>query len=96
MIAMLLAAQLTAALTHSLPTEAASPPAAASSLAQPNALPGLIRRLPAPGNCLRAGRVEVSFATPAAVYRKGDRPARRYLKWADYPDARSCLVEARR
>jgi len=40
------------------------------------------------------GRTEVSLATPTALYRKGDRPAKGLKNWADYPDGALCAVEA--
>jgi hypothetical protein len=93
MIAMLLAAQLSAA----LPRDAAldqSPsfnsPAVRSAF---GGRAGIITRLPALATCPGAGRMEASLSQPAALYRRGDRPARMYLKWADYPDGRMCMVE---
>jgi hypothetical protein len=88
MIAMLLAAQIsTAALPQGVPLEAVPPPKGVIATAG-----RLIRALPAK-NCPGAGRMETSFAKPTALYRFGDRPAKPLLRWADYPDARSCLVE---
>ncbi len=66
----------------------APPPARASEL---------IRALPAKGACPGApGRMEVSAAQPAALYRKGDRPAHGLKDWVDYPNGQLCLVEAGR
>ncbi len=42
------------------------------------------------------GRTEVSVAQPAALYRKGDRPAKGLRRWVDYPDGQLCQVEAAR
>jgi hypothetical protein len=89
MIAMLLAAQIaSAALPQGARLEAVPPP---RGYIAPVA--GLIRGLPAK-NCPGAGRMEVSFGKPIALYRSGDRPAKRLLRWADYPDPRMCAVEA--
>jgi hypothetical protein len=88
MIAMLLAAQIgAAALPQGLPLEAVPLPRGYVAPAT-----GILRVLPAK-NCPAAGRLEASFAKPAALYRYGDRPAKRLLNWADYPDPRACAVE---
>ena len=87
MIAMLLAAQITAAaLPQGVPLETIPPP---RGYFMP--LPGLIRALPAK-NCPGAGRLEVSFGKPIALYRYGDRPAKGLRRWADYPDPYICAV----
>jgi hypothetical protein len=86
MIAMLLASQLAAQPLH-LP----SPAGPAQSRGD------LIRVSPRAKTCFGgAGRMEVSFAEPAALYRRGDRPPKAYLNWADYPDGRLCTVEDRK
>ena len=88
MIALLLAAQLSAQLPTNPHVQLfdATPPTRSSEL---------IRTLPAKGVCAGApGRMEVSLAQPAALYRKGDRPARVFGYWAAYPDGQLCLVEA--
>jgi hypothetical protein len=88
MIAMLLAAQITAAaLPQGLPLEAVPPPRGYIA-----PMGGLIRGLPAK-NCPGSGRMEASFRRPIALYRSGDRPAKPLLRWADYPDPRICAVE---
>jgi hypothetical protein len=91
MIALLLAAQISAAaLPRGLPLETIPPPRGE-----------LIRVLPLPASraasCFGgAGRVEVGFAEPTALYRQGDRPAVGLRKWADYPTGSFCRVEAQR
>jgi hypothetical protein len=53
----------------------------------------IIRQLPRKAVCKNdLGRLEVSFATPVALYRKGDRPAKPLQNWVDYPDGAVCLV----
>jgi hypothetical protein len=94
MIALLLAAQLSAALPSGPPPEAAAPSGPAFARNFPGARTGLIRTLPASGNCPGAGRMEASLAQPMALYRSGDRPAKMYLRWADYPDPRMCQAGA--
>ena len=92
MIAMLLAAQLSAEIVRGMPADAVAPPNAAAVRAQPFHRGGLITALPAPANCLGAGRMEASFADPAALYRNGDRPPKMYLRWESYPDGRLCRL----
>jgi hypothetical protein len=92
MIAMLLAAQLSAGILHDLPPEAVPPPSIEVIAAQKDDLVQLLRRS-RPTNCLGgAGRMEVSLAQPAALYRKGDRPPHGLRSWVDYPEASVCLV----
>jgi hypothetical protein len=87
MIAMLLAAQLTAVPADGTRTVIIDPPSRGD----------LIHRRPAASTCFGgAGRLEASFGTPAALYRKGDRPAVGLRKWADYPNGTFCRVEASR
>lgn len=87
MIALLLAAQLSAALPINPHVQLFDAPPPRSS--------ELIRTLPAKGACVGApGRMEVSLARPAALYRQGDRPAKVFNYWAAYPDGQVCLVEA--
>jgi hypothetical protein len=91
MIAMLLAAQITAvAVPQGLPLEAILPP---RGYITPRIGNGIVRALPAK-SCPGAGRMETSFAEPAALYRRGDRPAVMLRKWVDYPEGRYCHVEA--
>lgn len=83
MLAMLLASQLAVQPLH---------PPSTVALAAPRG--DLIRVLRRPRTCFGgAGRMEVSFAQPAALYRKGDRPPRIYLNWVDYPEGQLCAVE---
>jgi len=85
MIAMLLAAQLSAAAVQTQTVETARPEKG-----------GLVQLLPRPhaASCLGsgAGRMEVSLLEPTALYRKGDRPARGLRRWADYPAPSLCQV----
>lgn len=83
MIALLLATQIAAA---------APPP----NFVAPKEL---LRSLPARQACMTEppGRAEVALkTTPSALYRQGDRPAKPYLRWADYPDGAVCAVGAGR
>ncbi len=88
MIALLLAAQL------SVQT---APPAPAA-LDVPQRSNELIRALPSKAACMAnpPGRMEVSLATPTALYRQGDRPAKTLRQWADYPQGAVCAVETGR
>jgi hypothetical protein len=86
MIALLIASQLVGVIPSNpnLQNFAVPPPAHGSEI---------IRQLPRKAVCKNdLGRVEVSFATPAALYRKGDRPAKPLQNWIDYPDGAVCLV----
>jgi hypothetical protein len=94
MIAMLLAAQIAAALPQGLPLETIPP--ARGSIA-PGRAGDIMRTGPAAKSCdLASGRLEVSMAQPAALYRKGDRPAKGFRNWVDYPQGQLCLVETGR
>jgi hypothetical protein len=87
MIALLLASQIVGAAP-------ASPPPGFVSPASPRASE-IIRTLPAKAACRNdLGRLEASYATPAALYRQGDRPPKGLKNWADYPDGTLCAVEA--
>lgn len=89
MIAMLLAAQISAAtLPQATPLDTVLPPRGYIAPAG-----ALVRNLPAKA-CPGSGRLETSFGSPTALYRRGDRPAKPLLRWVDYPDARHCLAEA--
>jgi hypothetical protein len=91
MIAMLLAAQLSAEIARGMPADVVPPPKAGLVRIFPG--PGAVVRALPSGSCPGAGRMEASLAKPAALYRHGDRPAKPLLNWTDYPDPRSCLVE---
>jgi len=94
MIAMLLAAQITAAaLPQGLPLETIAP---ARGYVMPTQARGFVRSLPNKACGAALGRMEVSMAQPTALYRKGDRPAKGLKNWVDYPDGALCLVEAGR
>jgi len=89
MIALLLAAQLSAAAPQAQPP-AVVPPAKGDFVQLQ-----LQRRKAT--NCIgNIGQMEVSYVQPAAPYRHGDRPARGLRKWADYPEPMLCAVEASR
>ena len=94
MIAMLLAAQLSAEIMRGVPADTVAPPrgnAVQTSRPLPGFPGGLARIVPS-GNCPGAGRMEASLPEPTALYRKGDRPAKGLKYWADYPDPKACLV----
>jgi hypothetical protein len=94
MIAMLLAAQIAAAaVTPSTGIEAAPPPHGFITPVRPDEI---VRTLQSKGCGASIGQMEVSLAQPAALYRKGDRPAKGLRDWIDYPNGQLCLVEARR
>ena len=93
---MLLAAQLSAEIVRGMPVDVVPPPDAAlvRTAEAPNT--AFVRRLPVAKSCPGAGRMEVSLAEPAALYRHGDRPAVALRKWVDYPNGRLCQVEAQK
>ena len=94
MIAMLLAAQITAAaLPQGVPLETIPPP---RGFIAPARAGDIIRTLSAKACGADLGRMEVSMAQPTALYRKGDRPAKGLRNWVDYPNGQLCLVEAAR
>jgi hypothetical protein len=91
MIALLLAAQLSAIQTPT--TDVRLPPNyIAGSRPTPQ---DIISQLKPTTPCGAAGRVEAGYREPTALYRQGDRPAKFYLGWRDYPDPRGCLVGAK-
>jgi hypothetical protein len=97
MIALLLAAQISAEIVRGMPIDVVPPPKSAVVRVVPTEGAGIVRRFPvAKSDCPGAGRMETSLAKPMALYRKGDRPAKPLLDWTDYPDAHGCLVEAAR
>jgi hypothetical protein len=88
MIALLLAAQLSAQPLVQPQVTQAAPPGHSGEL---------IRGLPQKGACPgAAAHMEVSLAQPTALYRRGDRPAKDLRDWVAYPQAQICLVEAAR
>ncbi|HEY2356236.1 MAG TPA: hypothetical protein VGH86_02205 [Phenylobacterium sp.] len=92
MIAMLLAAQLVAGAPQGLSLETIPAPNIATVAAQKGDLVQILARS-RPSDCFGgAGRMEVSLAEPAALYRKGDRPAHGLRRWVDYPQASLCMV----
>ena len=87
MIALLVATQLVGVVASSLNLQNFVSPA-------PLRASELIRQLPHKAACKNdLGRLEASFATPAALYRQGDRPPKALKKWVDYPDGQLCAVE---
>jgi hypothetical protein len=96
MIAMLLAAQLSAEIARGMPIDQIPPPPnRARAFIVPTQGNGLVRIVPMlKDSCPGAGRVETSLAEPTALYRAGDRPAVALRRWVDYPEGRGCLVEA--
>jgi hypothetical protein len=91
MIATLLVAQLAAAQLIGADAPRNPPGAFASPKAE------IIQTLPRASACMgNVGRLEASLAEPAALYRKGDRPAKGLRRWADYPQASVCLIGAAR
>jgi hypothetical protein len=91
MIALLLAAQLSAIQTPADTMGARVPP----NFVTPQSNRELIQRLKPAEPCGGAGRMETSFGVPATLYRQGDRPAKLFSRWQDYPEPRGCLVEAK-
>jgi hypothetical protein len=87
MIALLLVVQLSGVVPANPGVQAVSAPPARGS--------EIIKTLPRKAACKSdPARMEVSLAVqPAALYRKGDRPAKGLKNWADYPDATICDVE---
>jgi hypothetical protein len=87
MIAMLLIAQLGAVQIAPPPAARVTPPI--DTVVAQDEIIRVIRSAPVKG-CAVAGRMEVSFAQPAALYRRGDRPPKLYVNWNDYPEGRFC------
>jgi hypothetical protein len=90
MIALLLAAQLSA---MQAPDQTASPTITVAGSLMTRG--DIIRQLRPSTPCGPAGRMEANYREPTALYRQGDRAAKLYLGWRDYPDPRGCLVEAK-
>lgn len=87
MIALLLAAQLSAQAPPTPQVQLFKAPIQARTA-------GVVAALPSKACGAPLGRMEVSLLTqPAALYRQGDRPATGLKKWADYPDGQLCLVD---
>jgi len=42
--------------------------------------------------CGLGGRMEALYSEPTALYRSGDRPAKLYSRFQDYPPPKGCLV----
>jgi hypothetical protein len=85
------------ALAAQLSVEAPTLPTVQLFRAPPIRSSELIRTLPNKSVCGgNPGRLEASTAQPAALYRRGDRPAKGLRNWIDYPDGALCLVETGR
>ena len=93
MIAMLLAAQISAAALPQGLVETIPPRRTFIAPARPGPI---VRAAPMRACGMGVGRVEASLGQPAAVYRKGDRPAKGLRDWVDYPNGELCLVESQR
>jgi len=93
MIALLLAAQLSATALPKGLVETIPPPRAFTPPGRPAEF---VRPFPRKACGAELGKLEVSTALPTALYRKGDRPAKGLREWTDYPDGGLCLVEAAR
>ncbi len=89
MIAMLLAAQLSAEIARGLPADVAPPPKAAMP---ESAQLFQNRRFISAKTCSAASRLQTSDATPALLYRPQDRARTHVSKLKDLPPAEACLV----
>lgn len=91
MIAMLLAAQLSAVTVQGAPAAIALP-----RLAVIGENPDVVRmhRFRQAKICSAASRLQTSFATPTLLYREQDRARTRFSKLKDLPPAEACLVGA--
>ncbi|MGZ3376298.1 MAG: hypothetical protein ACXU8S_06845 [Phenylobacterium sp.] len=86
MIALLLATQIIGAIPANPHVQSFAAPATTGPSE-------IIRQLPPKAACKNdLGRLEVHFATPAALYRQGDRPPKPLKNWVDYPDGVVCQV----
>jgi len=91
MIAMLLAAQLSAVAAPAAPAAAALPrPVVIGESTE------LVRmhRFRQAKICSAASRLQTSFATPMLLYREQDRARTHFSKLKDLPPAEACLVGA--
>ena len=91
MIAMLLAAQLSAEVMRGAPADVALPrPAVIGESTE------LVRmhRFRQAKICSAASRIHTSFATPTLLYREQDRARTHFSKLKDLPPAEACLVGA--
>ena len=90
MIALLLVAQMGAA---QLGAAQLAAPLPADVLVQPRPAFAQQRPFTSAAACSgTVGRMEASLAQPAALYRKGDRPAKGLRRWADFPEATLCAI----
>ena len=91
MIAMLLAAQLSAEVMRGAPADAALPRSAV--IGESTELVRMHRFRQAK-ICSAASRIHTSFATPTLLYREQDRARTHFSKLKDLPPAEACLVGA--
>ena len=91
MIAMLLAAQLSAESVRGMPADVVLPPKPAMRESD-----DLIRmhRFRQAKICSAASRLQTSYATPTLLYREQDRARTHISKLKDLPPAEACLVGA--
>ena len=91
MIAMLLAAQLSAEVMRGMPADVVAPTGPA--IVQSGELVRMHRFRQAK-ICSAASRLQTSFATPTLLYREQDRARTHFSKLKDLPPAEACLVGA--
>ena len=90
MIAMLLAAQISAEVVRGMPADVVLP---APIIVQSGELVRMHRFRQAK-ICSAASRLQTSFATPTLLYREQDRARTHFSKLKDLPPAEACLVGA--
>ena len=91
MIAMLLAAQLSAVAVHAAPAAVAAPRLAVIG---ENSEVVRMHRFRQPKFCSAASQLQTSFVTPTLLYREQDRARTHFSKLKDLPPAEACLVGA--
>ena len=91
MIAMLLAAQLSAEIVRGMPADVVLP---AKPATQEVTLLDQRRRLVTAKACSAASRLQTSDTTPVLLYRPEDRARTRLSKLKELPPAEACLVGA--
>jgi hypothetical protein len=92
MIAILLAAQLSAVAVQGAPPAAMAFPRLA--IVGENADVVRMHRFRQAKICSAASRLQTSFATPTLLYREQDRARTHFSKLKDLPPAEACLVGA--
>ena len=91
MIAMLLAAQLSAEVMRGMPADVVTP---AKPAMRESAELFQRRQLRTAKVCSTGSRLQTSDTTPALLYRPQDRARTRFSKLKDLPPAEACLVGA--